>query len=82
MIALRERIKELEQKWFAQEERIMSADSPNIKELNALAIDASREEDELIEEFHDENWQVPLGRNRYARYWLQKNKKLGLEREL
>ena len=76
--ALRGRIKELELKWLAQEEQIMSAESPDEDELAALAASASREEQSLIEEFSVEDWQEPCGKNRYTRYWKQKNEKLGV----
>jgi len=77
--ALRKRIRELETKWLAEEERIMGADAPDEVELAALAADACREEQLLIDEFYDENWQAPFGKSRFARYWKQKNEKLAQE---
>ncbi len=77
---LRKKIKELESQWFAREERIMSADTPDETALAALSADASREEQLLIDGLYDENWQNLSTKNRYSRYWKQKNEKLGLER--
>jgi len=81
--ALRERVKALEQQWFAEEARIMNADVPDEGELAALSTQASRDEQLLIDEFYDEDWQTPVAesrKNRNARYWKSKNAKLGLER--
>ena len=81
--ALRARIENLEQQWFAEEARIMSADIPDESELAALSAQASQDEQLLIDEFYDEDWQTPVAenrKNRNARYWKSKNVKLGLER--
>ena len=75
--ALRAKIRELERQWLASEEQLMSADTVNEAELDALSAQASRDEEALIEEFSDEGWQVPFGANRHARYWLKKNEELG-----
>ena len=78
--ALRERIRGLEDQWFAEEARIMSADVPNVDELAALSASANRDEQLLIDEFYDENWQAPLSKGSYGRYWKAKNERLGRER--
>jgi dipeptidase len=74
---LRARIKEAEARWFAEEDQIMRAKSPDEAALAALAADASREEQCLIDELYDENWRDFAGTGRYSRYWRQKNEKLG-----
>ena len=78
--ALRLRIRELENGWLAREEQIMGADVVDETELAALTADANREEQSLIDEFYDQNWQDITDKNRYARYWKKKNEKLGHER--
>ena len=77
--ALRARIKELEQQWFATEEQLMSAEVPDEAALAALSARANTEEQALIEELSVDNWQTPFGASRYARYWQKKNEKLGRE---
>ncbi|MCL2605932.1 MAG: peptidase U34 [Coriobacteriia bacterium] len=78
--ALRKRIRTLEQQWFAQEEQIMSSDNPSPDDLAALSASANRDEQSLIDEFYDKDWQMLSGKNRYTRYWRAKNERLGLER--
>jgi len=78
--ALREKIRILEDQWQVAEARIMSADVPGMDELAALSASANRDEQSLIDEFYCEDWQTPLSKNRYGRYWRAKNEKLGLER--
>lgn len=74
--SLRERIRGLEHQWLAREERIMSADTPDEAALTTLAADADRDEQSLIDEFCDKNWQEISGKGRYGRYWMRKNKAL------
>ncbi|MCL2654699.1 MAG: peptidase U34 [Coriobacteriia bacterium] len=77
--ALRARIGELERQWFATEEQIMSAEIPDVTALAALSARASEEEQALIKELSDEDWQAPFGTSRFARYWQKKNARLGQE---
>jgi len=77
---LRDKVKELEARWLAEEERIMSAEVPDEGELAALATQANAQEREMIDEFSVTDWQIPRYSGRYANYWIKKNEKLGLER--
>jgi len=77
--ALRARIKELEQQWFAAEKQLMSDEVPDEAALAALSAHASTEEQALIEEFSVKDWQAPFGTSRFARYWQKKNARLGQE---
>ena len=76
--ALRGRIRDLEAEWLESEQKIMSADVPDMAELAALSADAAKNEQAMIDYFYDDSWRDIKTGGRYARFWSEKNKKLGL----
>jgi len=75
---LRGRIRKLESDWLSREAHIMSEDIPNTIALATLSSAAAQQEQALIDEIYNENWRDIGNNGRYARYWKQKNDKLGL----
>jgi hypothetical protein len=74
---LRTRIAALEAEWLAREQTLMASDTPDIAALCELSLDASIQEQALIDEFSTDGWQDIRGRGGYARYWQKKNEVLG-----
>ncbi len=75
--ALRARRDALEQKWIAEEERLFSGGIPDGERLQSFALQASAEEQAMIDEFSTENWDAMSGGSRFSKYWREKNAKLG-----
>lgn len=74
--ALRARRDALEEKWIAEEERLFSV-VPETERLKQFAARAAAEEQAMVDEFYSEDWDSVKGKNRFARYWRDKNAKLG-----
>jgi len=72
----RARRDELEAAWIAEEARLFSSGIPNESELNAFAAKAAKQEQGLIDEFYDGNWQAMPGKSRFSRYWNKHNEAL------
>jgi len=74
---LRKQIKKLETEWLQKEEELMQAENPNLAKLAALSAEADKQEQAMINEYYNDNWQDIKKNGLYARYWKQKNAKLG-----
>jgi hypothetical protein len=75
--ALRDRIAVLEERWLSREQEIMSDEVPDAASLNDLSLQASLQEQALIEEFSVPDWHNVTGRGSFVRYWHRKNAVLG-----
>ena len=71
--SLRAQTHALESGWLAREQSLLAADTPDMNALHALSLDASAQEQSLIDEFSSDNWQNLQGYGSYARYWQKKN---------
>ncbi len=75
--ALRARRDALEEKWLGEEERLFCGGAPDIEQLKNFTSKAAAEEQAMVDEFFREDWDAIKGNNRFARYWREKNAKLG-----
>jgi len=73
---LRGKIKSLETEWMLRESRIMSDNKPDTDMLLALSGEASKQEQELIDEFYDRSWEDLKGKGRFISFWNKKNRDL------
>jgi hypothetical protein len=75
--ALRARRDALEEKWMEEEEKLFSGSAPEIERLREFAAKAAADEQAMVDEFYCEDWDDIKGKYRFARYWKEKNAKLG-----
>ena len=54
----------------------MSNNTPDNDMLIALSYDASKQEQELIDEFYNRNWEDLKGKGRFINFWNKKNRDL------
>jgi dipeptidase len=74
--AFRSKIRTLEADWLERERQIMAANAPDRAEMTRLSSEAGSQEQTLIDEFYVDDWQIKKAKNRYERYWAEKNIKL------
>jgi len=71
--ALRGRLRDLENEWLLNENKLMGENRPDSAKLAALSKYAGEQEQAVIDEFYVRDWYDIHVRNRYTRYWSTKN---------